>query len=107
MVGLIGMQPALLEALVGALGRDRVMVSDLAEAGAVRFGLKVMDGMECSEIFEKCPLILITGSALANGTIDDLMEKAGKGRSRVVFFGSTAAGAAYLMGWERWCPCST
>jgi len=50
---------------------------------------------------------LITGSALANGTIDDLMEKAGKGRSRVVFFGSTAAGAAYLMGWERWCPCST
>jgi uncharacterized protein (DUF4213/DUF364 family) len=107
MVGLIGMQPALLEALVGALGRDRVMVSDLAEAGAVRFGLKVMDGMECSEIFDKCPLILITGSALANGTIDDLIEKAGKGRSRVVFFGSTTAGAAYLMGWERWCPCST
>ena len=83
------------------------MVSDLAEAGAVRFDLKVMDGMDSSQIFEKCPLILITGSALANGTIDDLMDKAGKGRSRVVFFGSTVAGAAYLMGWERWCPCST
>ena len=107
MVGLIGMQPALLEALVGALGPDSVMVSDLAEAGAVRFGLKVLDGMECSEIFEKCPLILITGSTLANGTIDDLIEKAGKSHNRVVFFGSTVAGAAYLMGWERWCPCST
>jgi uncharacterized protein (DUF4213/DUF364 family) len=107
MVGLIGMQPALLEALVGALGQDKVMVSDLAEAGSVRFGLKVMDGLECSEIFEKCHLILITGSALANGTIDDLIEKAEKGRNRVVFFGSTVAGAAYLMGWERWCPCST
>ena len=34
-VGLVGLQPALLEALVQALGPERVMVSDLAEAGAV------------------------------------------------------------------------
>jgi len=39
------LQPALLEALVQALGPERVMVSDLAEAGSVRCNLRVLDGM--------------------------------------------------------------
>lgn len=56
---------------------------------------------------KSCQLLLATGSTLANGTIDDLMEAASGCNSRVVFYGSTAAGAAYLLGLERWCPCST
>lgn len=106
MVGLIGMQPALLEALVQALGPDKVMISDLAEAGSVRFGVKVLDGRDCSEIFKSCQLILITGSTLANGTIDDLLLKARQHKRRIVFYGTTCAGASFLLGWERWCPCS-
>lgn len=106
MVGLVGMQPALLEALVHALGPDRVMISDLAEAGSVRCGVKVLDGMDFAEMFERCQLILITGSTLVNATIDDLMVKADQHKRRVVFYGSTFAGTAHLMGWERWCPCS-
>lgn len=58
-----------------------------------------MDGMECSEIFEKCPLILITGSTLANGTIDDPDRESGKGRNRVVFRQySGGSGLPYGMG---------
>lgn len=106
-VGLVGLQPALLEALVCALGPERVMVSDLAEAGAVRCQVRVLDGMQAEKMFESCPLILMTGSTFSNGTIDDLMEAARGCNSRVVFYGSTAAGAAYLLGLERWCPCST
>lgn len=106
MVGLVGMQPAFLEALVQTLGPDRVMVSDLAEAGSVRYGVKVLDGMDSSEMFEHCQLILATGSSLVNGTINDLMENAGRHKSRVVFYGTTIAGTAYLMGFERWCACS-
>lgn len=105
-VGLIGMQPALLEALVQALGPDRVMISDLTEAGSVRFGVKVLDGMDCSEIFKSSQLILVTGSTLANGTIDDLLIKAGQHKRRVVFYGTTSAGVSFLLGWARWCPCS-
>ncbi|HUI39540.1 MAG TPA: hypothetical protein VLY86_01275, partial [Methanothrix sp.] len=57
-VGLIGMQPALLEALVKALGPERVMVSDLADAGKVCCGVNVLDGLESSKIFEECQIIL-------------------------------------------------
>ncbi|MDM7939699.1 MAG: DUF364 domain-containing protein [Methanothrix sp.] len=106
-VGLIGMQPALLEALVRVQGAGRVMVSDLADAGSTRCGIKVLDGMNPSEMFERCQLILITGSTIANGTIDGLLEKASYHKRRVVFFGTTIAGVAYLLGMERWCPCST
>lgn len=106
-VGLVGMQPAILEALVSALGPERVMVSDLADAGAVRCGIKVLDGMESSQIFQDCQLILITGSTLVNGTIDGLVEDASYSERRAVFYGTTIAGAAYLLGLERWCPCST
>ncbi|NMB85799.1 MAG: hypothetical protein A4E44_01379 [Methanosaeta sp. PtaB.Bin018] len=106
-VGLIGMQPALLEALVRSLGPEKVMVSDLAEAGSARCGVKVLDGMDSSDIFERCQLILITGSTIVNGTIGDLLEMASRHRRRVVFFGTTIAGVAYLLGMERWCPSST
>jgi uncharacterized protein (DUF4213/DUF364 family) len=106
-VGLVGLQPALLEALVKALGPERVMVSDLAEAGTIRCQVRILDGMQAGQMFECCSLILMTGSTFANGTIDDLMEKARSHNCRTVFFGSTAAGVAYLLGLERWCHCST
>lgn len=105
-VGLVGMQPAILEGLVNALGPERVMVSDLVEARSVRCGVRVLDGMEPSQMFEDCQLILITGSTLVNGTIDCLMEEAFRHERRTIFYGTTIVGAAYLLGLERWCPCS-
>ena len=107
MVGLVGLQPSILEALVKAFGRERVMVSDLAEAGSECCGVKVLDGLNSGEIFEQCQIILITGSTIVNGTIDDLLDRAAEHKRRVVLFGVTIAGAAYLMGLESWCACST
>jgi len=107
MVGLVGLQPSILEALVKAFGRERVMVSDLAEAGSEHCGVKVLDGLNSGEIFEQCQIILITGSTIVNGTIDDLLGRAVENDRRVVLFGVTIAGAAYLMGLESWCACST
>jgi len=106
-VGLVGLQPALLEALVKTLGPERVMASDLADAGAVRCQVRVMDGMKPQEMFASCQLILISGSTIANGTIDLLMELAESNSRRVVFYGTTIVGAAYLLGLERMCPSST
>jgi len=106
-VGLIGLQPALLEAMVKALGSKRVMVSDLTEAGGERYGVMILDGMDSGKIFEHCRIVFVTGSTLVNGTIDGLMQEAQKHGTRVVFYGSTIAGAAFLLGLERWCPCST
>lgn len=105
-VGLVGMQPALFSALVEVLGPERVMVSDLSCAGEVRLGVKVQDGLNPELLFESSPLVLITGTTLVNGTIDGLLEMAGRFGSRVVFYGTSIAGAAHLLGLERWCPCS-
>jgi len=105
-VGLVGMQPALLSSLVEVLGPERVMVSDLTCAGEVRLGVKVLDGLSCDQLFERAPLVLITGTTLVNGTIDDLLEMADQFGCRVVFYGTTSAGAAHLLGLERWCACS-
>jgi uncharacterized protein (DUF4213/DUF364 family) len=106
-VGLVGLQPALLEAMVKALGSERVMVSDLAEAGGERYGVMILNGMDSERIFEHFQLVFVTGSTLVNGTIDGLMEDAQKHGTMVVFYGSTIAGVAFLLGLERWCPCST
>jgi len=45
---------------------------------------------------------LVTGSIVVNGTIENIL----KVRKPLIFFGTTAAGTAKLMGWERFCPCS-
>ena len=82
------------------------MVSDLTCAGEVRLGVRVLDGMSAEPLFERSPLVMITGTTLANGTIDGLLEMADRYGSRVVFYGTTIAGAAYLLGLERWCACS-
>jgi uncharacterized protein (DUF4213/DUF364 family) len=105
-VGLVGLQPALLSSLVEILGPERVMVSDLACAGEVRLGVKVLDGLSCDQLFKSSPLVLITGTTLANGTIDGILEMADRYGSRVVFYGTSIAGAAYLLGLERWCASS-
>jgi len=106
-VGLVGLQPAILDALVKAFGKERVMVSDLAEAGSIRSGVRVLDGLNSMEIFEQCQIILITGSTIVNGTIDELLDRAREHERRVALFGVTIAGAAYLMGLESWCACSS
>ena len=104
--GLVGMQPALLSSLVEILGPEKVMVSDLECAGEVRFGVQVLDGASPEPLFERSPLVLITGTTLVNGTIDGLLDLADRYGSRVVFFGTTIAGAAHLLGLERWCASS-
>ena len=105
-VGLVGLQPAILTSLVEIFGPERVMVSDLACAGETRSGLMVLDGGRPRPLFESCPLVLITGTTLVNGTIDALLELAFRFKNRVVFYGTTIAGAASLLGLERWCICS-
>ncbi|MGC9515008.1 Rossmann-like domain-containing protein [Methanocrinis sp.] len=104
--GLVGMQPALLSSLVEILGSENVMVSDLACAGEVRLGVRVLDGMAPELLFERSPLVLITGTTLVNGTVDALLETADGYGCRAVFYGTTIAGAARLLGLERWCSCS-
>lgn len=104
-LGIVGFQPAIVDHCARRLGCERVMVSDLGpEVGMRRYGIEVMDGAtRTDELIEGSDVLLITGTTLVNGTLDHILERAGTLGVNVLFYGTTAAGPAYLCGWERLC----
>jgi hypothetical protein len=103
-VALVGYQPAILGGLAAALGSGRVCVLDLnpENIGRTVSGVTVLDGeKDLPAAASRSDLALATGSALTNGTIDSILEAFGG--KRVVFFGTTIAVPAALLGFERLC----
>ncbi len=105
--GLIGLNPAIAEALVGALGSENVRITDLNQknVGASRFGVTVWDGKtQTEELVRQSSVIIVTGTTLVNGTFDRIWSWIQKYGRAYLIFGVTAAGIGTLLGWERWCP---
>ncbi len=97
-IAFIGYQPAMIQELAGRFTM-RVLDLDEDNIGSVKYGVKIEDGKSAgAEILDWCDLIVATGSTVANGTITDFLI--GK---PVIFFGTTIAGAAALMGLRRFC----
>jgi len=99
-ITLIGFQPRMLENLSKAY-RLRVLDMDPDNIGTQKYGVTIESAEHTIDAVQWGDLLLVTGTTLANGTIAPLM-----GKKPVVFYGTTIAGAAQLMGWERFCPCS-
>lgn len=93
----VGYQPKIIEALAERFPLT-VLDLDPDNIGTVRHGARVLGPEDQDEALKAADLLVVTGSTLANDTIGDfLLEKP------TVFFGTTVAGAAALMGWERFC----
>jgi hypothetical protein len=100
---MIGYQPALAEALNPVFNLV-VLDLDPANIGKTKNGVLISDGAaNLSERISACDVIFATGSIICNGTVDTYY-KSGK---PLVFYGSTAAGAAALLELKRYCPEST
>lgn len=99
-VAVIGLQPALVAALVGKL-QVRVTDLDPDNVGQERVGVVVESAERTAEVIEWADVVLATGTVLANGTIGQVLSP-----KPTVFYGVTMAGAAVLFGYERYCPCS-
>ncbi len=102
-IALVGYQPSILE----ALSRDfsiRVLDLNPKNVGQIRYGIKVEHGIDDYKevVLDWADVVLCTGSTLCNGTMVHFLN-IGK---EVLFFGITAAGAAKLLGLNRFCPCS-
>lgn len=99
----IGYQPFLLEQLSNTFDHSLIRVLDLNpdNVGDIRYGIRVLDGITDYEktVLEWADLVLCTGSTLGNGSIVNFLD-IGKD---VLFYGTTGAGAAALMGWKRLC----
>jgi hypothetical protein len=94
----VGFQPRMVENLA-AVHPLRVLDMDPDNIGTPKFGVTIESAEDTEEAVEWADLLLVTGTVLANGTITPLL-----GKKPIIFYGTTVAGAAYLMGWERFCP---
>lgn len=98
---LIGYQPAMLEMLAGSEFNVRVLDLNPANIGQMRYGVLVEHGVDAySDVVNGgADLILCTGSTVCNGSIVNYLDL----NTQVLFFGTTLAGTAVLMGLDRVC----
>lgn len=99
-IAIIGYQPAILE----NVSKDfNVRLLDLSpeNIGKEKFGVLIEDGIKDYEevVLEWADLVLCTGSTIANGSIVHFLDL----DKPVIFFGTTIAGAAEILGLNRLC----
>lgn len=105
-VGLIGLNPALAEALIKSFGQKNVRISDLNPDNIDKIisGVEIVNGRDqMAGLIRLSDLIIATGTTLANGTYDDIHDIIQSQGKRLILYGITAAGFCALMGVDRWC----
>ena len=105
--GLVGLNPAIAEALVAVLGAENVRITDLnlKNVGAVKFGVTIWDGKtQTEELIRRSRVVIVTGTTLVNGTFDRIWDGIQRNSKDYLIYGVTAAGVCTLTGWDRICP---
>lgn len=106
-VGLVGLNPAIAEALIETFGQSNVKITDLDKQniGSTKYGVQIWNGKEMfQDLVKQSDVVIITGTTLVNGTFDlifDCVQNYGKD---YLIYGVTAAGVCKLMGLNRICP---
>jgi hypothetical protein len=106
-IGLLGFQPAIAAHLVGRFGAENVRCTDLnpANVGSCKGGICIEDGRtDTGDVVAWSDVLLVTGSAIVNGTFDDIYEAAACNEKALLIFGVTGAATAPLLGRRRVCP---
>lgn len=93
----IGFQPRFVQELSG-ITKLRVIDLDRDNIGTEKFNTIIEGPDRTDDAIDWADLLLVTGTTIANGTIERFLN-----RKPVLFYGTTIAGAAYLMGWKRFC----
>ncbi len=93
----IGFQPRMVESLAANFSL-RVIDLDLDNIGTEKFNVTIEGPEKTQDATQWADLLLVTGTTLVNGTITEFV-----GEKPVLFYGTTIAGAAYLMNWDRFC----
>ncbi len=105
-IGMIGLQPAILENLVLTFGGENVRCTDLNpnNIGTRKYGAEIWDGRtQTVQLINWCDVLLVTSSTLINNTFDTIRKEALSRGKRLIIFGVTGAGAGAMLGLERLC----
>jgi hypothetical protein len=97
----IGFQPRMVESLAPEFPL-RVLDLDPDNIGTRKFGVIIEGPENRKEAIEWADLLVVTGTTLVNGTLGGFL-----GRKPILFYGTSIAGGAHLMNWNRFCPKST
>lgn len=106
-VGLVGLNPAIAEALIETFGQRNVKITDLNKQNicSEKYGVQIWDGKEMfHDLVKQSNVVIITGTTLVNDTFDSIMDCIRSYRKDYLVYGVTAAGVCKLMGLNRICP---
>ena len=102
-IAVLGLQPAMVEQLSRRF-ETRVFDLDPENIGKEKYGVTIESGdYSLEQIEDWCDLFLVTGSTVVNGTIDPFLNR----KKPVIFYGTTIAAPAELLGLNRFCPVSS
>ncbi|MFH2047061.1 MAG: DUF364 domain-containing protein [Pseudomonadota bacterium] len=93
----VGFQPSIAREIAAKFPL-RLLDLDKDNVGTIKFGVVIEGPDNTNEALKWADVLLVTGSTLVNDSIGKFLT--GK---PVIFYGTTIAGAAYLMGWDRFC----
>ena len=96
-IALVGLQPRMVEALAERFPL-KVLDMDPENIGSCKYGPVVESPDSTPAAVDWADLLVVTGTTIVNGTLPAFV-----GGKPLIFYGTTIAGAAYLMGWERFC----
>lgn len=98
-IAFFGLQPAMVEALAEKFA-VRAFDLDPDNIGRMKCGVHIESG-ECDpkELEEWADLFIVTGSTICNSTLPDFLNL----NKPTIYFGTTIAGTAAILGLERFC----
>lgn len=103
-VGLIGLQPSLLQMLADHY-ETRAVDLDPDTIGTVKGSVLIEDSEKMiDDVVRWADLLVCTGSTVVNGSLKDILALTEQHGKQILFFGTSIAGAAALMGLDRFCP---
>jgi hypothetical protein len=97
----VGFQPRMVEALAPRFAL-RVLDLDEDNIGTAKSGVAIESPEAAKDAVAWADLLLVTGTTIVNATLPEFL-----GSKPILFYGTTIAGAAHLMGWDRFCSQST
>ena len=97
-ITMVGYQPAMIEALAKNF-ELRVVDLDPDNIGSQKCGLTIEGPDDTENAISDAELLVVTGSTIVNDTLGDFLLE----NKPTIFFGTTVAAAADLMGWSRFC----
>ncbi|HOV89097.1 MAG TPA: DUF364 domain-containing protein [Syntrophorhabdaceae bacterium] len=107
-IGLIGLNPAILEGLVRNFGPKNILCTDLNRnnIGAIRFDVEIWDGNTMTEqLVSASELVLMTGTTIVNNTFNKIWEYIEAYKKNYLIYGVTASGMCALTNLNKICPC--